>query len=122
MFSTPIYRDLNRSLRDVIGEKTATQFARLGVNTVDDLVRHVPRRYIAGSQMTSFDTLVPGEEVAVVAEVESTEVKFGARTRVETILGDGTKAKLRVTLFVPPKKDRIKDYWVGLLKLSLIHI
>ncbi len=116
MFRTPIYRDLSRSLRDVVGDKTATQFARLGVNTVDDLVRHVPRRYIAGSQMTSFETLVPGEEVAVVARVEKTEVKFGARTRVETILSDGTNEKLRVTLFVPPKKDRIKDYWAGLLK------
>ena len=46
---TPIYRELSRRLADVVGGKTAGEFAKLGINTVDDLVRHVPRRYIAGT-------------------------------------------------------------------------
>jgi ATP-dependent DNA helicase RecG len=121
MFRTPIYRELNRGLRDVVGEKTAKEFARLGVVTVDDLVRHVPRRYVSGSQMTSFDSLEVGQEVAVVAKVHKTEVRHGARTRVETTLTDGTGG-LRVTFFAPPSRGKgpdkaqaLANYWAGLL-------
>nr|WP_231979720.1 hypothetical protein [Tessaracoccus coleopterorum] len=39
---TPIYRELSRRLTDVVGGKTAAEFAKLGITTVDDLVRHVP--------------------------------------------------------------------------------
>ena len=51
---TNIYRELGRRLSDVVGGKTAAEFAKLGLTTVDDLLRHVPRRYLAGTEMSDF--------------------------------------------------------------------
>ena len=42
-FRTPIHRELNRGLRDVVGADSASELARLGLFTLGDLLRHVPR-------------------------------------------------------------------------------
>ncbi len=112
---TPIQRELNLRLRDAVGEKTAVQFAKLGVNTVGDLVRHTPRRYLAGTQMSDFASLQVGDEVAVVAKVQSTHIRQGARQRVESLLTDGS-GYLTVTLFAP--KPFHATYWKSLLEVG----
>lgn len=100
-------------LRDAVGEKTALQFAKLGLNTVGDLVRHAPRRYLAGTQMSDFASLEVGDDVAVVAKVQSTRIRQGARQRVESLLTDGS-GYLTVTLFAP--KPFHATYWSSLLE------
>ncbi|MDF1490272.1 ATP-dependent DNA helicase RecG [Tessaracoccus caeni] len=102
MWRTPIYRELNRRLPDVVGAKTATELRKLGLETVDDLVRHVPRRYIAGTEMSSFADLEVGEDVAVVAKVRGVTVRHGRATRVEAVITDGDR-NLGVTFFAPKK-------------------
>ncbi len=97
---TPIHRELNRRLPDAVGEKTAAQFAKLGLTTVGDVIRHTPRRYLAGTQMSDFASLQVGDEVAVVAKVQSTTIRQGARQRVESLITDGS-GYLTVTLFAP---------------------
>lgn len=109
---TPIHRELNRRLPDAVGEKTAAQFAKLGLTTVGDVIRHTPRRYLAGTQMSDFASLQVGEEVAVVAKVKSTNVRQGARQRVESLITDGS-GYLTVTLFA--HKPFHATYWSGLL-------
>ena len=71
-FRTPIHRELSRRLRDVVGADSAAEMARLGLVTLGDLLRHVPRRYLAGTEMSDFRALHPGEDVAVVAKVVAT--------------------------------------------------
>lgn len=111
---TSIYRDLSRRLVDVVGTKTAAQFAKLGIVTVDDLVRHVPRRYVAGTEMTSFDTLKVGDEVAVVATVKSSQIRHsGATGRVQAVLTDG-HGQLHIALF--SKRKGYLEHWQGLLR------
>ncbi|MDO5736040.1 MAG: ATP-dependent DNA helicase RecG [Propionibacteriaceae bacterium] len=110
---TPIHRELNRRLRDAVGEKTAVQFAKLGLNTVGDVIRHTPRRYLAGTQMSDFASLQVGEEVAVVAKVQSTHIRQGARQRVESLITDGS-GYLTVTLFAP--KPFHATWWSSLLE------
>lgn len=110
---TPIQRELNRRLRDAVGEKTAAAFEKLGLSTVGDVVRHTPRRYLAGTQMSDFASLRVGEEVAVVAKVQSTHIRQGARQRVESLLTDGS-GYLTVTLFAP--KPFHATYWSSLLE------
>ena len=111
---TPIYRELGRRLVDVLGAKTADGFEKLGLVSVDDLVRHVPRRYISGTGMSDFATLKVGEEVAVVAEVQAVKT-FGTipSARVQAVLSDG-HGRLSITLFA--RYERHLKWWAGLLQ------
>ncbi|MCC2593261.1 ATP-dependent DNA helicase RecG [Tessaracoccus sp. OS52] len=109
---TEIHRELNRGLRDVVGAKTAEQFVKLGIETVGDLVRHTPRRYLPGTEMSDFESLRVGDEVALVAKVHRTDIKYGSKQRVESILTDGSRY-LRITLFAP--KDHLAKWWAKLL-------
>ena len=113
-FRTPIHRELSRRLRDVVGADSAAEMARLGLVTLGDLLRHVPRRYLAGTEMSDFRALHPGEDVAVVAKVVATTIVDGRTTRVETVLTDG-QGELRAAFFVPQKRPRYANYWAGQL-------
>ena len=113
-FRTPIHRELSRRLRDVVGADSAAEMARLGLVTLGDLLRHVPRRYLAGTEMSDFRALHPGEDVAVVAKVVATTIVDGRTTRVETVLTDGP-GELRAAFFVPQKRPRYAYYWAGQL-------
>ena len=107
---TPIYRELSRRLVDVVGGKTAAEFAKLGIVTVDDLVRHVPRRYISGTEGTDFRSLRIGEDAAVIARVQRSEKYFSRGTgRVTAVLTDGT-GYLTASFF--SKKDHILNFWL----------
>jgi len=112
---TPIYRELGRRLVDVLGAKTAGEFAKLGITTVDDLVRHVPRRYISGTGMSDFSTLRVGEDVAVIARVERSQLHWaGDAGRVQASLSDGSGTPLSITLFA--KRRRILEGWERMLQ------
>ncbi len=117
MLRTPINRELARRLPDVVGAATARHLAKLGLHTLDDLLRHVPRRYVASGQMTSFAGLTVGMDVAVIARVRSAEVRQGGRARVEAIIEDADGHTLTVTLFVPSAKGGVPrrgvaEYWL----------
>ena len=63
---------LGSPVRAVVGEKTAKELSsRLGVHTVEDLVRHYPRRYYERGELTDLAGLRPGELVTVQATVAS---------------------------------------------------
>ncbi len=106
---TPIYRELARRLTDVVGGKTAAEFAKLGIETADDLVRHVPRRYISGTEMSSFDQLRVGEDVAVIARVVRSEIKYSRGSgRVQATVTDGNDY---VSLSFFSNKQHNLEYW-----------
>ena len=64
--------ELGSPVRAVVGEKTAKELSsRLGVHTVEDLVRHYPRRYYERGELTDLAGLRPGELVTVQATVAS---------------------------------------------------
>ncbi|SHI53335.1 ATP-dependent DNA helicase RecG [Tessaracoccus bendigoensis DSM 12906] len=108
-WQTPIYRELARRLVDVVGGKTAAEFAKLGLVTVDDLVRHVPRRYLSGTEMTSFGQLKVGEEVAVIARVVSSEIRYsGGSGRVQATITDGDEY---VSLSLFSGNRRHLEFW-----------
>ena len=66
---TDTFQRLATRLEKVVGSKTAKQFEPLKVFTVGDLMRHVPRRYFSGTELSDLALLQEGEEVAVMAEV-----------------------------------------------------
>ncbi|GAA4892878.1 ATP-dependent DNA helicase RecG [Tessaracoccus lubricantis] len=121
MWRTTIYRELHRRLADVVGGPTAKEFAKLDIHTVDDLLRHVPRRYLAGSEMSDFSGLRIGEDAALVARVKgASQAGSHGQLRVNAVITDGF-TDVDVTFFMPRAKDArsqgraqaMADWWVS---------
>ncbi|PJI93261.1 ATP-dependent DNA helicase RecG [Luteimicrobium subarcticum] len=81
---------LEEPLTKALGARTAGAFAKLGLETVGDLLEHYPRRYEAPGRLTDLATLVPGEHVTVLARVQQATVRR-MRSR------DGALLEVRVT-------------------------
>lgn len=93
-------------LHSVVGDKTAKVLeAAFDMRTVDDLLRHFPRRYAELGALTDLSKLEVGQHVTVMARVlSSRNYTFGQQTRgrpkvrTEVIITDGV-ARLSVTFF-----------------------
>jgi ATP-dependent DNA helicase RecG len=68
---TTTFARLETKLSHVIGK--VEPFAPLKITTVGDLMMHLPRRYMDGTELSELAALTEGEEVAVVAEVLETK-------------------------------------------------
>ena len=93
-------------LRSVVGDATAKKLATLGLETIDDLLRHYPRRYVALGDLTDLGRLQPGQYATVMARVvEARNHSFRARgrngrpaVRTEVVITDGN-ARVTLTFF-----------------------
>ena len=108
---TAAFRQLATPLAEVLGAATSKALAALKLATVADLMGHLPRRYLSGTETTELSGLEPGEDVALVAKVAEM-VAYPAhvpngRGRLEVNLTDGT-GFLRATFF---GKDRYLKFW-----------
>ena len=116
---TDTFRRMSVRLENILGAKTAKQFEPLKISTVGDLVRHLPRRYFSGTELSDLSQLRDGEEVAVMAEVVDARVfnmpsgsyRSGKKPRLEATITDH-KGSLTCTFFGQP---RLIDYWHGQL-------
>ena len=69
--------DIDRKLSDFLGDRTAKPFAEvLGIETVGEILRHYPRRYLKKGELTPFDELEVGDQATVSGRVK----KVTART------------------------------------------
>ena len=119
---TPPARRLAEALRQVLGERTAAALAKLGLHTVEDLVRHYPRRYAEPGRMTDLTALLPGEHVTVMAQVRQATVR-DLRSRggamLAAVVTDGTR-ELSLTFFAKRRgalrvhEDRLRPGRAGL--------
>mgnify|MGYP000227025172 CR=1 FL=1 len=92
---------LAEPLGKVLGTRTAGGLAKLGLETVEDLLRHYPRRYGSPGEMTDIRSLVTGEHVTVMAQVRTAQVRT-MRSRggamLEAVVTDGHDT-LQLTFF-----------------------
>ncbi len=106
--------DLTTKLIDVVGDRTAKVLeSGIGARTVDDLLRHYPRRYMVRGELTDISELKEGDEVTILAEVFSTNARSlrGRKgTILEVVVTDGT-SKLSLTFFNQAWRER--DLRVG---------
>lgn len=81
-----------------VGSVTVRQLARLGIESIADLLWHLPTRYEDYSKLRTIAQLEPGEQATVIANLwEVTERKISMnRQMVQGILSDGT-GTLRAT-------------------------
>ncbi|MCU7723654.1 ATP-dependent DNA helicase RecG [Actinoplanes sp. KI2] len=97
-------------LRKVLGERTAKALAtHLDLHTAGDLIYHFPRRYDERGEHTDMRDLRIGEQVTLLAQVQSVSVKpMRARrgTMLEISVGDGSGATLTCTFFNQAWRER----------------
>ncbi|QNE17605.1 ATP-dependent DNA helicase RecG [Kribbella qitaiheensis] len=68
--------DIDRKLRDFVGAKTAKTFTEvLGIETVGELLRYYPRRYLKKGELTPFDELEVGDQATVSGRVKRVTVR-----------------------------------------------
>lgn len=122
-WQTRAYAELNQPLGPVLGERTAKEFAALRIHTVGDLLRHVPRHYLSGTELTDLASLIPGELVAVTAQVAHIQ-RHESRSRpggppgpgrLEVTLTDGN-GRLSATFF---GKTHLLEWWEGQLRAGV---
>ena len=99
----------------VAGGKTAKALRDgLGVETVDDLLRHYPRRYIDPGELTDLDSLQVGEHVTVLAEVVSASnrrMQQRKGTVTEVVVSDG-RGRISLVFFNQPWRVE-REFRVG---------
>ena len=97
-------------LRAVLGERTAKALAtHLDLHTAGDLIYHFPRRYDERGEHTDLRDLQIGEQVTLLAQVQSVSVKpMRARkgNMLEITIGDGSGATLTCTFFNQAWRER----------------
>jgi ATP-dependent DNA helicase RecG len=84
-----------------VGPKSAKTLRKLKLETLGDLLWHLPRRYDDYSQLKTINRLWFGEEVTIIGTVEDVSVRTvrsGRMKLVEAVISDGT-GSLRVTWF-----------------------
>jgi ATP-dependent DNA helicase RecG len=87
-----------------IGPKSAETLARLGLETLGDLLWYLPRRYDDYSQLKTINRLWYGEEVTIIGTVQEIHlrpIRGGSMKLIDAVVSDGSAA-LRVTWFNQP--------------------
>ena len=105
-------------LTGILGGKTAKAFESLRLRTVGDLMLHLPRRYVSGTELSDLRHLTEGEEVTVLAQVRSASVhpmrsgRGSGKFRLQATITDG-RGDLNLTFF---GAKHLVDYWQGQLR------
>ena len=75
-----------------VGEERRTSLGEVEIESVFDLLTHYPRRYVDRSREAKLGEVIPGQEVMVVADVESVKSRRtrNRRSIVEVSLSDDT--------------------------------
>ncbi len=101
-------------LAPVLGARTAQALEKgLGLRTVEDLLRHYPRRYAERGQLTDLGQLQVDEHVTVLARIARVDRRpyRDRRTgrnadRLEVVVTDSTGATLTLTFFKQAWRER----------------
>jgi ATP-dependent DNA helicase RecG len=109
---------LTEPLVKVLGDRTAKALKKgLGLETVEDLLRHYPRRYAERGELTDLASLRVGEEATVLAKVHSVTSRPLRQRKgsiLDVVVTDGT-ANLTLTFFNQAWRERdLKPGFIGL--------
>jgi len=98
---------LETSLKKELGDRTATALTKaFGMETVGDLLRHYPRRYVVRGELSDIAELHEGEEATVLAEISAVHLRRATgRVILEVVVTDGS-AKLYLTFFNQPWREK----------------
>jgi ATP-dependent DNA helicase RecG len=73
-----------------VGSVLAGKLSRLGLNSLQDILFHLPLRYLDRTRVTPIGALQPGTDVVIEAEVRVSDIVFGKRRSLLCKLQDDT--------------------------------
>jgi ATP-dependent DNA helicase RecG len=92
-----------------VGAALALTLSKLGIESVQDLLFHLPMRYLDRTQVTPIGRLQPNTSVVIEGEVVRTEIVFGRRRSLVCSLQDNTGlVRLRFYHFSGAQKERLQ--------------
>jgi len=103
---------LSTRLTNIVGDRTAQVLEKsFGITTVNELLRHYPRRYVVRGELTDISTLLAEDEVTILAEIQAVNLRrANGKNILEVVVTDGS-AKLSLTFFNQAWRE--KDLKVG---------
>jgi len=73
-----------------VGPKSAQKLAAFGIETVQDVLFHLPRRYEDRTRIVPVGSLRPGGHAVIEAKVDLAEIKYGRRRSLLVRVSDGS--------------------------------
>jgi ATP-dependent DNA helicase RecG len=73
-----------------VGSRNAERLAAIGVETVQDVLFHLPFRYQDRTRITPIGAVRPGDQAVVEGTVELADIRFGRRRSLLVRVADGT--------------------------------
>ena len=73
-----------------VGASQAAKLAKIGLNTLQDLLLHLPLRYEDRTRLYPINNLLPGIFATVEGEVLRSDISFGRRRMLTCQISDGT--------------------------------
>jgi len=108
--------NLSTRLSKILGDRTAQVLEKsFGVTTINELLRHYPRRYVVRGELTDISTLVAEDEVTILAQIEAVKLRrANGKNILEVVVTDGS-ANLSLTFFNQAWREKdLKAGKVGL--------
>lgn len=91
-----------------VGPKSAEKLQRLGINTVQDVLFHLPLRYEDRTRVVPVGSLRAGDQAVIEVEVNHAEIRFGRRRSLLVHVSDGTGSLiLRFFYFNAAQKNNL---------------
>ncbi|NND82172.1 MAG: ATP-dependent DNA helicase RecG [Gammaproteobacteria bacterium] len=81
-----------------VGPQIAAKLARMHINTLQDVLFHLPIRYEDRTRLSEIGALIAGNSVVVVGQIELAQVVYGRRRSLLVRISDGT-GNLTLRLF-----------------------
>jgi len=98
-----------------IGPNRLKTLSKLNINTLQDLLFHLPIRYEDRTQITPIANLRPGDRVLIQGTLFSTKITYGRRASLVTHLQDASGSiALRFFHFTASQRDRLMQTGISL--------
>jgi len=92
-----------------VGAKMAEKLAKLGIHHIQDLLFHLPMRYLDRTRISPIASLQVGFHVVIEGEVVVSDVAFGKRRSLAVRVTDGSGTiTLRFYHFSAAQKNNLK--------------
>ena len=92
-----------------IGPRLQEKLIRIGINRIQDLLFHLPYRYIDRTRLISLGELKAGEDAYFQGEIELTQIRYGKRRSLLCRISDGTGAAiLRFFYFSKSQQNKLQ--------------